>query len=96
LNIPIKIERYKREEFTFIWILLIVAFLLFLSGIIGFKLGFREIKNIQDEYKIKDVSVNMSEYNCPPNLTDYQCETFARTAIVNGFDVDDFLLSRWK
>jgi len=35
-------------------------------------------------------------HSCPPNLSNYKCETFIRFALVNGIDIDDFLLSRWK
>ena len=40
--------------------------------------------------------IDYSKYSCPPNLSDYQCMTFVRFALVNGFDVDEFLLSRYR
>jgi len=90
----------RKKEFTFVWVLLIVAFFLFIVGVVFSILAVKELNNITEDFKIveevKPILVNMEDYSCPPNLTPYQCETFVRTALVNGFDVEGFLLSRYN
>jgi len=90
----------RKKEFTFVWVLLIVAFFLFIVGVVFSILAVKELNNITEDFKIveevKPILVNMEDYSCPPNLTPYQCETFVRTALVNGFDVEEFLLSRYN
>jgi len=86
----------RKREFTFERILLMVALFLFLVGVMYSMSAVNKIKDIQEEHIMKPISVDISEYNCPPNLTDYQCETFIRFALVNNIDVQDFLLDRFN
>ena len=55
------------------------------------------VKEVEVNQKVIQLDIiDYSKYSCPPNLSAYQCETFIRTALVNGFDVEEFLLSRYK
>ena len=81
-------------------ILLLVGFAILILWLFMIYVAFnwnKTMGEVNDHRISKQLEVYYYEgHSCPPNLSNYQCETFIRFALVNNIDVQDFLLSRWQ